>query len=431
MRQLWFLALRNLGRNTRRNIATGSAIALGFAGILLLGGYVHRVSNYLRVYTVYVMHTGHMAMFARDGFEKFQYQPRKFSISNSAQIAIEQALKNETQVDFSERQLSGAGLIGNGRISIPFFAQGYEPSIDQRLQSNPEVLRWINKDGYFSKGKGLWNYSEDIGALALSGGLALRLGKKLVYDEGGDANVQLISGTWQGALNAIDAEVVAHFNTGFRESDFSAIYIGYKRLQQLFDTESVGRYSIWLKDPGQVKKVAKRLTSKLKDSGIDVEVLAWDEERLSPYYTGTMQFLNSLVTFIGIVLASIISFSVLNSTTMTVVERLQEIGMYRSVGFRRSQVSRLFVNESCWLAIVSLIVGAVLGYISIYSINAAKIIYYPPGVPDGLQLRLVASTPFLFKSGAIILLLTLLTTYFAVRRTLRMRVADLLGGIRR
>ncbi|HAZ11194.1 MAG: hypothetical protein A2X86_08520 [Bdellovibrionales bacterium GWA2_49_15] len=431
MRQLWFLALRNLSRNMRRNLATGSAIALGFAGILLLGGYVNRISNYLRVYTVYVMHTGHLALFAQDGFEKFQYKPLKYSLSHDAQLAIEKALREEAQVDFYERQMSGAGLIGNGRISVPFYAKGYEPLIDQRVQSHPEVQKWVSKGGYFAKGQGLWNYPEDLGALALSKGLAFTLGKKLVHDEGGDANVQLISGTWQGSLNAIDAEVVGHFNTGFRETDNSAIYIDYKRLQQLYDTESVGRYSIWVKDIFQTNKVAARLTEKLKAAGVSVEVIAWDEERLSPYYTGTMQFLHSLVTFIGVVLATVISFSVLNSTTMTVVERLQEIGMYRSIGFRRGQVSRMFVNESFWLAMASLAVGAVLGYAAISSINAAKIIYHPPGVPDGLQLKLVASTPFLFISGAIILTLTLLTTYFAVSRTMRMRVADLLGGTRR
>ncbi len=431
MSKLWFLALRNLSRNMRRNLATGSAIALGFAGILLLGGYVNRISNYLRVYTVYVMHTGHLALFAKDGFEKFQYKPLKYSISHDAQVAIEQVMHDDPQVDYFEHQLSGAGLIGNGRISVPFYAKGYEPLVDQRVQSEPEVKKWIAKNGYFAKGRGLWNYPEELGGLALSRGLAFGLGKKLVHDEGGDANVQLISGTWQGSLNAIDAEVVAYFNTGFRETDNSAIYINYKKLQQLYDTENIGRYSIWLKDDSQTKQVAARLTSKLEQAGVPVEVVVWDEERLSPYYTGTMQFLHSLVSFIGIVLATVISFSVLNSTTMTVVERLQEIGMYRSIGFRRGQVSRMFVNESFWLALASLVIGAVLGYVAISLINAAKIIYHPPGVPDGLQLKLVANTPFLFIAGAVILGLTLLTTYFAVLRTMRMRVADLLGGTRR
>jgi len=44
----WRLALRNLARNKRRNFATGMAIALGFAALLALGGYVNRVEKYLR-----------------------------------------------------------------------------------------------------------------------------------------------------------------------------------------------------------------------------------------------------------------------------------------------------------------------------------------------------------------------------------------------
>ena len=116
---------------------------------------------------------------------------------------------------------------------------------------------------------------------------------------------------------------------------------------------------------------------------------------------------------------------------MTVVERLPEIGMYRSIGFRRKQVCKMFVHESFWLSIASLAIGAIVGHVAIAVINAAKIIYHPPGVPDGLQLLLVPNILHSFVSGAIILCLTLLTTYFAVARTLHMRVADLLGGIRR
>ncbi len=431
MKQFWFLALRNLQRNKRRNLATGSAIVLGFAGILLLGGYENRVSNYLRVYTVYVMHTGHLALYARDGLEKLQYKPLKYSLDPKAQQSIEQALHDEPQVDFFEHRMSGAGLVGNGSISLPFVAQAYDPQVDERVQSDPQVKKWVPRAGYFAKGRGLWNYQEELGALALSKGLALALGKKSVYDEGGDTNVQLMAGTWQGPMNAIDGEVVGQFNTGFREADNSALYISYKKLQQLYDTENIGRYSIWLKDIHKTEQVATRLAARLERMGVNVDVISWDEERLSPYYTGTMQFLRSLITFIGVVLATVISFSVLNSTTMTVVERLPEIGMYRSIGFRRKQVCKMFVHESFWLSIASLAIGAIVGHVAIAVINAAKIIYHPPGVPDGLQLLLVPNILHSFISGAIILSLTLLTTYFAVARTLHMRVADLLGGIRR
>ena len=39
----WRIALRNLSRNRRRNLVTASAIALGYAGLVVLGGYATRV----------------------------------------------------------------------------------------------------------------------------------------------------------------------------------------------------------------------------------------------------------------------------------------------------------------------------------------------------------------------------------------------------
>jgi hypothetical protein len=81
----WRLALRNLGRNRKRNLATGSAIAFGFAGILLLAAYGYRARNYIRVYTIYVVHTGHLAIFAPGGFENFAFRPGRYSLSREDQ----------------------------------------------------------------------------------------------------------------------------------------------------------------------------------------------------------------------------------------------------------------------------------------------------------------------------------------------------------
>jgi len=43
----WRLALRNLARNRRRNQATAVAIAFGYAGLVLLGGYATRIERFL------------------------------------------------------------------------------------------------------------------------------------------------------------------------------------------------------------------------------------------------------------------------------------------------------------------------------------------------------------------------------------------------
>jgi len=227
MIRFWLLALRNLGRNRKRNLATGSAIAFGFAGILLLSAYAYRASNYLRVYTVYVVHTGHLAIFADQGFAKYAFEPARYSLSADDQSTLETILRNEPEVERFERQINGQGLVGNGCISFPFVAQGYEPEVDRALREHPEVKEWMPKFKYLLAGRGLSTFAECVGGVLISKGLSLALGKTRMYDEipaakqitlpdcanprqqaSADAKVHLLCGALAGNISAIDGEVM-------------------------------------------------------------------------------------------------------------------------------------------------------------------------------------------------------------------------------
>lgn len=452
MIRLTRLSFRNLKRNKKRNLATGSAIVLGFAGILMLGGYSYRAENYLRVYTVYVAHTGHLALFAPDGLLKFQDKPRRYSLSPRDQLEIEQALKGESNVEFFEAQLRGSGLVGNGCTSLPFLAQGVDPVVDQKLREHPEISRWMPDLRFYTRGRGIGNYPPELGALILSGGLARALGKTRVHDEiprgalpvtvaceahgsreqfAADANVQLLSGTWSGGMGAIDAEVTGLFSTGFDQSDKLALITSVARLQELYDTPNVERYAIWLKDPARIEETAGRLGAKLNSPSRKFELVRWNESRLSPYFSGTMQFLAAMVGFMTVVLGTVIGFSILNSTTITILERSDEIGMYRAIGFRRRQVLSLLVQESFWLCLAGLAAGTAFGFWVVALVNRAGIIYHPPGVAGGLRLLLIPDPAFSAYAALGILLVAVAVTYIAASGRLTLNVATLLEGVKR
>ncbi|HEY8278864.1 MAG TPA: FtsX-like permease family protein [Bdellovibrionota bacterium] len=447
MKSFWLLSLRNLGRNRKRNFATGSAIALGFAGILMLAAYQYRAVNYARVYTVYVVHTGHLAIFAPGGLEKFAYEPLQHSLSADDQAALVRVLKEEPEVERFEPQIRGQGLIGNGCASFPFIAQGYDPAADKALREHPQVRQWMPHFSYLLRGRGIWEFEENMGAILLSQGLALTLGKTKLHDEVApdseirlpdctqgkaqaalDANVQLMAGAWAGNVSAVDGEVVGLFTTGFQESDNSGIVTSVSHLQKLFGTDRVTQFAVWLKNPEKITEVSARIEANLSSQGKTFDVLRWDDAKLSPYYSGTAGFLRTLLIAGSLVLATIVTLSVLNSSTMTILERSQEIGMYRSMGFRRAHLRHLYVQESLWLSLLSLFTGAILGLLAIQGVNALKILYHPPGVAGGLYLFLVLPWAPAIASAALILLLVSLATYFAVSSRLRPSPADLLGG---
>jgi len=449
----WLLAMRNLARNKRRNFATGMAIALGFAALLALGGYVNRVENYLRNYTIYGARTGHIVIYKSEGFEKFSVRPKQYSLSESDQEKVKEVLSATAGVEMHGGQLTGQGLVGNGCRTYPFLALGIEPELERKLRDHPLVKRWTPAVKDFSKGRGIWEYAPEIGAVALSDGLAKILGKDNVLENfppdhrpvliadclapdvakqiSSDANVQLAGGTWDGMMSALDGEVVAHYNTGVTETNNSAILTSLDHLQKLYDTNGVTYWSVWLDDVDKAEDTASRLRATFKEIGVEVDIYSWLNEDVAPFYSGTMSFLRTMVGFITIILSTVVILSIFNSSTMTVIERSQEIGMMRSLGYTRGQIRKLFVQEVFCLTIISTAIGAVFAALGILFVNALKVQFRPPGIAGGIQLILEPNSETIVAATILVISLSLLTTLIAVRNMVSKPITILLMGSNR
>lgn len=449
----WSMAVRNLSRNKRRNLATGLAIALGFAALLALGGYIYRVQNYLRVYTIYSTRTGHVTIYKHEGLEKYSVKPKNYSLTEDDQKMIAEVLASVSNVEMSAAQLVGMGLVGNGCRTLPFIATGIDPGVDRMLRQHPEVARWGRDTKLYAKGKAISEYPPELGAVALAEGLSRLLHKSKVHDEfpatgsqivvvdcaapnakeliSADANVQMAAGAWSGMMSALDGEVVAIYNTGVTETNNAAILTSLTHLQKLYDTPNATFYSIWLKNPRKLHETMDEIRTKLGATAGGLDIYPWDNEDMSPFYTGTMQFLYTMIGFISVVLATVIVFSVFNAATMTVIERSQEIGMMRSLGFTRTRIRRLFVQEMLVLAVMSIVFGGIVGGVGIFGVNRAQIPINPPGVAGGMALVLEPNARIVAGAALLIFLLSILTTLVAVRSIVKRKIAVLLMGTQR
>jgi putative ABC transport system permease protein len=447
------LAWRNLRRNRRRNAATGAAIALGFAALLALTGYLNRVQNYLRVYTVYAARTGHIVIYRKDGLTRFSLKPRDYSLTPADQTAIRRALEGLENVELHGPTLLGVGLVGNGCRTLPFMASGIDPQVDRALRTHPELKRWAPQLSDYDKGRGLWAYPESLGAIAVARGLARLLAKPKVYDDlpegqklapvvdclapnakdviGADANVQLAAGTWRGMMGALDGEIVAQYNTGVTETNNVGILTSRAHLAKLYETDDVTYWSVWLRDPEALDATRSMLLARLGAAAERLDVYRWDTDDIAPFYTGTLDFLRTMIAFLACVLGSVVAFSVFNATTMTVIERAQEIGMMRALGFTRRTVFGLFVKEAVLLAGFALVAGALVAVVGLSAINAAEIRLYPPGVAGGILLKLVPSPVLTLASAVGVFGLALATTVAAVSSVARRNIAALLMGNQR
>ncbi len=450
MRHAWKLALRNLSRNRRRNAVTGLAIALGYAGIVLLGGYAVRVERLLRASSVYLQRAGHLSIYARGGLERAEAKPSAYTLRPEAVEAIEAALHADPRVEFTGRYLLGGGIAGNGCDAFPFRALGVDLEAERRILAHPEVRSAVAALARPRAGRALVEVDPASAPVALATRLARAIGKwpaegvttppavppgALDCDApgregiGADPFVQLAARTHDGSLGLSDAWVAGVFQAPTTEADKSALVAGLETLQRVYDTDRVTYVAAFLRDAHQAAFVAEDLADKLAEANLDVSIYRYDDPKANAYYVGTVEFVGSLVGFIGILVASVVALSVLNAMTLAILERTRELGTLRSIGFTRGQLRALFLREAAALVSIALAAGLALGLAAAWAVNAAKIPFEPPGVGGKIQLLITPDLAISAAAAAVLLALSLAATLVTVRRKVRAPVAALVSEV--
>ena len=140
-------------------------------------------------------------------------------------------------------------------------------------------------------------------------------------------------------------------------------------------------------------------------------------DQLATQLGGTLTLLNLVTGFLALgLVVGIAGLGVIS--TRAVVERWQQIGMLRALGYRRSLVQTSFLMESSLIAVLGLILGTVVGVWMSYRFfvidkTFGTVIFHVPVVEITLILL-----------GAY--LATLVTTYLPARTASRVAPAEAL-----
>jgi putative ABC transport system permease protein len=173
-------------------------------------------------------------------------------------------------------------------------------------------------------------------------------------------------------------------------------------------------YYFSLKPGVDVNKARLDLGRMLVSDQLEPVVVA---DQLAQQLSGTLTLLNLVTGFLALgLIVGIAGLGVIS--TRAVVERWQQIGMLRALGYRRSLVQRSFLMESSLIAILGLLIGALIGVWQSYRFfvvdkNFGTVAFHVPMVEISLILV-----------GAY--LATLVTTYLPARSASRVAPAEAL-----
>ena len=448
--ELWRMALKNLSRNKRRNAATASAIVFGVAGITAAIAYYHHESNSRRVFTVYSSRMGHLHIYRPSGLEKLSFDPLAYSLSAAETAKIKDVLDASPEVLYHGPQIQGMGLISNSCNSYPFQMLGIEPELDRKIAAHEDLSKWATDAHKQHHGQQLWELGSTANGILVSNGLSQALEKPLLRSEvaadyvpdpidcsdpdapkkwAKDSYVQMTANGWQGQPSVIDGEIIGRINPGSTVPNNSLVVAPFKVAQALFGTDRSMREVVWLKDESRLKESAEAIHSRLIKAGLELEVRRFDDERVVPTYAGTLGFIDILFGFVNSLTCMIIIFSVFNAANITVLERSQEIGMLRALGYTKRRIRILFAMESAILSFGSIGVGTLAGHALTSGLNSFEFPYRTPGMDLAHHAMVLTHN---YNSMALmttaVFLLSLGTTYLAAWAIAEKNVAYLLTG---
>nr|WP_158087333.1 FtsX-like permease family protein [Pantoea rodasii] len=75
--------------------------------------------------------------------------------------------------------------------------------------------------------------------------------------------------------------------------------------------------------------------------------------------------------------------------SMTVLERMSEIGTLRAIGFKKKDIQWLFMLEGTLMGLIGLVAGDFMSFILSFIVNCSNLTWQPPGVIEPVPLQII------------------------------------------
>lgn len=380
------LAFRNILRNKRRTLLTLSAIISGVCSIIIFGGFIEFTFHGMRESTIRTQ-LGHLQIYQRGYIEQGVANPAKFLIHEPNKV--EQALADFPEILATTQRLTLSGLISNGNRTLNAKVTGVVPEREADFSAFETLIGGQQLDEDTPNG--------GVIGKELANALQAKLGDYLI----------IMTNTLDGAINAIEFQVVGIAQTGSQEFDSVFVKLPLPVVQQALETAAVEKVMLLLHDTQQLDAVIHRLPAALQQTGLSLEYRSWDE--MAGFYHKVVGMYRGLFNVIQVIIAVIVLFSIINTMTMAVYERIREIGTLRAIGTSRFGIMQLFITEGFLLGVVGGLLGLLIAAVVAFLINLSGGIDIPP--PPGMSRGYVS---FILLVPSVMLYAFVLTVVVAV-----------------
>lgn len=404
------MAWRNLWRNPRRTLLTMSAIA--FACVLLVcmlsmqfGSYETMINSAVKV------QTGHLHVEAKDYQDK---QDMRLVIKNPEAVA--KVMRAAPGIEAFTARANAFALISSKERTYGALVVGIDPETEAKVST----LKSIVRQGEYLK------QDDQEGALVgrlLARNLQVKVGDQLtVLGQGRD-----------GSIAAMVLTIRGIYSSGIDEYDRSSIQMGLKSFQDNFSmmgaVHQIVAICFHLGDVAGAKAyIAAHLPPQTKPGLVTLD---WMQLMPGLLQGIEMDLVSGIIFYV--ILVVVVTFSILNTFLMSILERTHEFGVLMAIGAKPGRLSKLVIMESLALTLLGVAAGMIMGALLTwyYQVNGIELgaqeMLAQYGITGSIYPQL--SWLSLTIGPAVVMVMTLLAALYPTRRIWRLKPVEAISYV--
>ncbi len=401
MKTLIKISWRNIWRNRSRSATIITAIVLGLMGGVFSAAMRLALEQQQFEDTI-DNQVSHIQLHHPDFIANPEAQ---YHIAGGIEIASEISQRDDITVASPRAVVDG--MIASANMNAGVRIKGIDPEIEARTTGLDELLTegtYLNDNGRLP--------SIVIGQ-ALANNLNSGVGSRLVLTFQ-DIEGEIVSSTFR---------VEGIYKLTSKSFEERTVFVNASDLNRIIgENDIVTEIAVVIENPDDYREVAEILSGLYPDT----KVRHWADLQPALYYS--LEVLGEALIWILIIIIMAVSFGLLNTILMSILERVRELGVLLAVGMKRGKVFSMIVAETTIIALIGGIIGLLMswGMIEILGNSGVPI----PGA-EGLEDFGYASvlyprleTAFYFEIAIVLVIFAVLASLYPAWKAIRLQPAE-------
>ena len=395
------ISWRNVWRNKLRSFVVILSVIFGLVGGIIMiamsyGLNEERMNNAVETYL------SHIQIHNKSFSEEYNI---KHTIDNLE--GIENAIENDSRVVSYSKRIILNGMLSNSNGSYGIQVKGVDPVQEVKVTNTYEKII----EGEYFKSK---RDNTILIGKKLADRLNLKIKSKVVITFQ-DENYELTSLLYR---------VEGIFRSGNSRYDEANVFV-----KNISITKNLPNFSGYHEIPMLLTDIDLRgdLKNDLIPYSLDNIVEGWDDISKDLAYANEM--LAAVLYIFMMIILSGLSFGIVNTMLMAILERRKEIGMLMSIGMSRFKIFLMISFETMFLSIVALPIGLIISYsiVEYYSVVGIDLSIVEAGLENfGVGTRLYFKVPNqeYFIVAIMVFVISIISSIFPSVRALKINPVE-------